>query len=108
MVQRRVTARFDDFDPEQQADETVAFTIDGVAYEVDLTAENAAEWRETVAPWVQVARRVPTKRPAARKRKRRPSGPSDADIRAWAVEAGVDVKPNGRVPRAVREAYAAR
>lgn len=33
------------------------------------------------------------------------AGPSNAEIRAWAAEAGVEVSPSGPIPKAVREQY---
>ena len=57
-MQRTITILVDDFDGESEAAETVGFALDGVAYEVDLTAEHAAELRELVGQYVAVGRRV--------------------------------------------------
>jgi len=105
-MRQRAWTLLDDFDGTPAA-ETVTFTIDGVTYEIDLSADNAAEWRETVAPWIAAARRVPqSRKPAARKPRRK--GPSPAAVRAWAAENGHDVKPSGKIPNAVLAAYDAR
>lgn len=47
----------DDIDG-SRADETVSFMLDGVAYEIDLSAANAARLREALADYVARARRL--------------------------------------------------
>lgn len=37
---------------------TVAFALEGVSYEIDLSAENATELRAEMQRWVEHARRV--------------------------------------------------
>ena len=49
---------FDDLDTDQPADETMPFVIDGEAYAVDLSADNAKAFREAVEPYRAVARRL--------------------------------------------------
>jgi pyruvate/2-oxoglutarate dehydrogenase complex dihydrolipoamide acyltransferase (E2) component len=44
---------------------------------------------------------------AARKRSRTERGPTSAAIRKWAREQGIEVSASGRVPREVRDQYAA-
>lgn len=58
MAQRTVTILVDDFDGETEAAETIPFALDGVTYEIDLAAANAATLRETLAPYIEVARRT--------------------------------------------------
>ncbi|WP_294981886.1 Lsr2 family protein, partial [uncultured Microbacterium sp.] len=38
--------------------ETVLFSLDGTAYEIDLTTDNAAALRDALAPYVAAARSV--------------------------------------------------
>ena len=83
------------------ADETVVFAIDGVNYEIDLSADNAAKLRDAVAPWVGHARRTGGRRVTGKKSK----VGSPNDIRAWAQEQGMQVSSRGRVPTEIREAY---
>jgi nucleoid-associated protein Lsr2 len=45
----------DDLDG-SEADATVRFGLDGVEYEIDLSAEHAEELRTTLAPFVGAAR----------------------------------------------------
>lgn len=93
-----------------EADETVTFALDGVAYEIDLTHTNAGKLRELLAPFTESGRkqsgRVSSAR-GVRGRAPRPVGgnPDTAKIRAWAKENGHDVNDRGRVPSTVREAY---
>jgi hypothetical protein len=86
------------------AEETVSFALDGKDYEIDLNAKNAGKLRDALAPYVGHARRAAGRR---RGRSSAGSGPSPADIRAWARDNGFNVPDRGRVSSEVREAYAA-
>lgn len=87
--------------------ETVLFSLDGVAYEIDLTADNAAALRESLATYVSAARPVSrtstANRPAAKRA--RGAQPDYTAIRAWAKDNGHQVSDRGRVPAAVLAAY---
>jgi len=95
------------------ADETVTFSLDGVAYEIDLTTENAAAMREALASYVGSARRVGGRRARARSgaagesggRSRSRRGGESAEIREWARSNGHQVSERGRISAEVREAY---
>lgn len=100
MARRTFVELVDDMDG-GTADETVSFGLDGVSYEIDLTAENAAELREALGVWAGKARRVGGRRIAGKSR----SGEDTAKIRAWAQEHGYSVGDRGRIPSDVRQAY---
>lgn len=105
MAQRTQVILVDDYDGEE-ADETVTFALDGVEYEIDLSAKNAEALREALAPWVGHARRIGGRR----RRGSKPvvltgGGGSTSEIRAWALEQGYDVSSRGRVSAEIREAY---
>ena len=102
MAQKVQVVLVDDVDG-GEATETVSFTVDGVGYEVDLSAENAAKFRSAVEPWISAGRRVSGRKSAARGR----AGSDAGKIRAWAKANGYDVSERGRVSAKVREAYAA-
>ncbi|MDR6868905.1 hypothetical protein J2Y69_003531 [Microbacterium resistens] len=92
--------------------ETVHFSLDGVAYEIDVTAEHAADLRAAFAPYTDAGRRaqrapgrVATRGSSAAKRPSR--NPETTLIRAWAAENGYTVSDRGRVPATVVEAYRA-
>ncbi|AZS44360.1 histone-like nucleoid-structuring protein Lsr2 [Microbacterium oleivorans] len=93
--------------------ETVLFSVDGTAYEIDLTHDNANALRETLAPYIDAARRV-SSRPAASRassssnssRKQKRAGQRDyAPIREWAAQNGYELSERGRVPAQVLDAY---
>src|SRR3954451_16982686 len=103
MAQRVQIILEDDYDG-GEADETVAFGLDGSDYEIDLSADNAGKLRDALAPWIANARRTGGRR--GRRNGRVAAGPGSAEIRAWAQENGMQVSARGRVPAEVREAYA--
>jgi len=104
MAQRINVILVDDLNG-KDADETVTFGLDGVAYEIDLAEANAAELRAALSTYIAAGRKVGGKR---RKASRAAvGGTSAADIRAWARDNGWDVPDRGRVAAEVREAYAA-
>lgn len=105
MAQRVHIVLEDDFDG-SQASETVSFALDGVSYEIDLSEDNAAKLRDDMAAWVGHARRVGGRRASStRKTGTAGGGTSANDIRAWALEQGMQVSSRGRVSAEVREAY---
>jgi len=90
--------------------DTVLFSLDGTAYEIDLSADHAAELRSALAPYVSAGRRVSGSGRAATSgsssRARRATSDRDYSvIRAWAKENGHEVSERGRVPATVLEAY---
>ncbi|MDZ8171985.1 histone-like nucleoid-structuring protein Lsr2 [Microbacterium xanthum] len=111
MARRIVHQLVDDLDGsvlEVGEGETVLFSLDGTAYEIDLTDQNAAAFREVLAPYVDAARRVSASRSSstAAPRRRKPSQ-DYAAVREWAKENGYQVSDRGRVPATVLEAYEA-
>jgi len=119
MARSVVVSLVDDLDG-SDADETVEFALDGVSYEIDLSADNAAELRDLLAPFVGHARRVggrkrrTTNGRAARSAAATPATPSKSDrqqnaaVRAWARENGYEISDRGRIPSEVIEAYQAK
>ncbi|MGW6263478.1 histone-like nucleoid-structuring protein Lsr2 [Streptomyces sp. NPDC055085] len=106
MAQKVQVLLVDDLDG-GQADETVAFALDGKTYEIDLTTANADKLRDLLNMYVKGGRRTGGRGASGRGRGRTTSdGNQDtAQIRAWAKENGHDVNERGRVPAAIREAY---
>lgn len=102
MAKKTVVTLVDDLDG-SEATETVTFALDGVTYEIDLSAENAAGFRAAVQPYVDAARR--TSRRTAR---RSSGGPATSkEMRAWAEQQGIAVPARGRIPAGVQEQYRA-
>ena len=118
MARRIVHQLVDDIDGtllEVGEGETVLFSLDGVAYEIDLTDENAAALRGALERYTKAARTVSSARATSRAasstgggRKRRRSGQQDySGVREWAKQNGYQVSERGRVPASVLEAYEA-
>ena len=57
MAQRVQIILEDDYDG-GVAEETVSFGLDGAEYEIDLSAKNAANLRDALAPWLGHARKT--------------------------------------------------
>lgn len=113
MARRIVHQLVDDLDGtvlEVGEGETVLFSLDGVAYEIDVTDDNAAALREALAPYIAAGRSISSARAASAGapsgRKRRRTGQQDySAIREWAKANGYQVSERGRVPASVLEAY---
>lgn len=108
MAQKVQVILVDDLD-QGQADETVAFGIDGSAYEIDLSSKNAAALRDSLARYVAAAHKIG--RSGARATGGRAKTTASADreqtqaIRAWARRNGHTVSDRGRIPASIVEAY---
>jgi hypothetical protein len=107
------TRLVDDVDG-SEAVETVRFALDGVTYEIDLSAVNASRLRGALAEFVKHARRT-----GGRKISGRPAVPTRPDrsgtevqqreenraAREWARANGFTVSAKGRIPDKVLVAY---
>lgn len=100
MAQRVQVVLVDDVDG-GEATETVSFSVDNVSYEIDLSADNAAQMRSDFQTWIDRGRRVSTKRATASRSRRSDS----AKVRAWAKSHGYEVSERGRISTEIREAY---
>ncbi|MFD3427303.1 histone-like nucleoid-structuring protein Lsr2 [Nocardia fluminea] len=113
MARKVIVSLIDDFDGTSEADQTVTFAIDGVAYEIDLSDTNATKLRETFDQWLPYARRIgrakiPTSRIAAKTPASAPTRRNDlTDIRTWASKNGHTVSTRGRISADVIAAYEA-
>lgn len=103
MARKTFVELIDDVDG-SKAEETVSFSLDGVAYEIDLSDQNAEKLREEIGNWTARARRVAGRR--IRGTGGATAGSSDsAKIRSWARENGREVSDRGRIPEELRQAY---
>lgn len=107
----------DDLDGSEAA-ESVAFALDGVAYEIDLSEENAEKLREALAGYVAGARRADGSRRGARAKiakpakagrgtRTAPDREQTAAIREWARANGHEVSERGRLSATVLAAFEA-
>ena len=114
MAQQVITSFVDDLDGGEAAG-TVSFGLEGKSYEIDLSEENAARLRDSLAEFVAAARKAPTARtPRMTSRSGGEGGNRTAAdreqiaaMRTWARDNGHEVAERGRVPKAVVEAYQA-
>jgi len=107
MTSRTIVQLEDDLDG-GEATQTLHFSFEGAAYEIDLSDKNADKLHRALDPYIEAARKVGGRRKsAARAKSSSNGGGSPADIREWAQEAGYEVSGRGRVSAAVREAYEA-
>ena len=106
MAQRIVVELTSDISGEV-ADETVSFTLDGVSYEIDLTADEIGALRTALEPYTSHARKV-GRAATPRKRSRAASATyNPSAVRAWAHAQGIQVSERGRVPKSVLDKYKA-
>lgn len=111
MAQKVSIVLIDDIDG-GEADETIGFALDGVAYEIDLNDVNADALRQALAPFIDSGRKVGRAgKPAI---KGNGSGLSKADrdaIREWSRSAAAKktgtepLGDRGRIPANVIEAW---
>jgi hypothetical protein len=122
MAQQVLVRLIDDLNPDEEADETLQFTVDGVTYEIDLSTPNAEAFRTSLSVYMNVARRIGGRR----KVHVRSTTGSDADsapgpangadrgglsrterdaLRHWAGENGFHVSARGRIAADVIAAW---
>jgi hypothetical protein len=110
VARETITRLIDDLDGGEAA-ETVAFGLDGLYYQIDLSAKNANRLRSALATYVEHGSRVSGRAAGGARRvaRRRAVAAADASqnqaIRAWAQRRGLEVAPRGRIRREVVEAY---
>lgn len=111
MARRIVHQLVDDIDGtllEVGEGETVHFSLNGVAYEVDLTNSHAEELREALAPYIKAGRRASAGAARSAAPRRRAARDSEvSEIREWAKTQGLKVSERGRIAADVMEAYRA-
>ena len=110
MARQTIVQLIDDLD-QGKADETVSFALDGVGYEIDLSAKNAAKMRDALANYVANARRstrsttVRSSSSGRRGRAARGDREQTQAIREWARRNNFKIGDKGRIPANILEAY---
>ena len=110
MATRTFVEYIDDLDGTAAGDiEPVEFGLDGVTYEIDLSAANAATLRAFMATYIEAARRPGRRRNSPIPGAIRPARSPDQTkaIREWALNNGYSVSLRGRVSAVVVAAYEA-
>ena len=109
MARRIVHQLVDDIDGsllEIGEGETVHFSLNGTAYEIDLTVAHAEELRDVLAPYIKAGRRAAAGGARTAAPRRRAARNSDTgEIREWAKVQGMKVSERGRISAEVLEAY---
>jgi hypothetical protein len=111
MARRIVHQLVDDIDGtllEVGEGETVHFSLNGVAYEIDLTNSHAEELRAALDPYIKAGRRASAGTARAAAPRRRAARDSEVgEIREWAKAQGLKVSERGRIAADVMDAYRA-
>jgi DNA polymerase/3'-5' exonuclease PolX len=93
-------------DGEVEGQETVQFSFDGAAYEIDVCSKHAKELREKIGQYADHSRKSSLAGGVRRRRSR--SGPGrerSGEIRAWAKQRGYKVSERGRIPATIIAEY---
>lgn len=101
------TVLVDDLDgtPLAPGASSTSFSINGVAYEIDLAPDNVEQLRAALAPFIAAGRRSGSA-PAKAARAAKGSDPARlAAIREWARANGHSVSDRGRIAGSIIEAY---
>ena len=106
MAQKVQTIYIDDIDGGEAAG-TVRFGLDGVGYEIDLSAENTKELHTALGTYIDHARKVGGTSRRAPRGRRSASAIDTTAVRTWAREQGIDIKDRGRVPADIVAKYQA-
>ncbi|MEU8071241.1 MULTISPECIES: Lsr2 family protein [unclassified Micromonospora] len=112
MARKVITVLTDDLDG-GKADRTVEFSLDGVAYTIDVSDENAGVLRKALDPYISAGRRISRGGTEVTRGARRATRPSTSGmdreqnraIREWAAKNGFEISERGRIPVSVVEAY---
>ncbi|KXK63858.1 nucleoid-associated protein Lsr2 [Micromonospora rosaria] len=116
MAKQIIQKLIDDLDG-GDADETVRFALDGVQYEIDLSAAHAQQLRDAFAPYTAHGTKVGrggivsgrAARSAAAPAGARGRATSDREqnkaIRDWAKKSGRDISDRGRIPQEIVDEY---
>jgi Lsr2 len=96
----------DDLDGSEGA-ETVAFGLDGVNFDIDLSAANRSKFEQAMAPFIAAARRSTRRSPRRSDTRQGTSRVDRSVVRAWAKEAGLKVSERGRISAEIMQQYEA-
>ncbi len=111
MAQRTIVELVDDLTGEairEGEGQTVAFTFQGVSYEIDLSDASIAELTEAITPYIESGRRIGGRRSRSRTVAPVKDEPLDTKtVRAWAEANGIEVSSRGRLSADVIEQYRA-
>ncbi|WZH35751.1 MAG: Lsr2 family protein [Microbacterium enclense] len=107
MAKKHITQLIDDLDGSVLEDgATINFSIEGRAYEIDLSQKNVKKLREAIEPFAAAARPVGSLSSGRRASRGRSTSTRDlADVRSWAEKNGHAINSRGRISTNVLAAY---
>ncbi|MFC9841376.1 Lsr2 family protein [Rhodococcus sp. NPDC127530] len=118
MARQIVVEHVDDIDGTAIAEgkgETITFSVNGIDYEIDLSARNAREFHKKLDHYIDYATKTGGRKnrsagtlTSSGEVKRKPVRRDRDHVRAvreWAQEQGYDIGVRGRIPTAIAEAY---
>lgn len=94
----------DDLDGTPDA-ETVAFSVEGQSYEIDLSQKNLARLQKSLQPFMEAGRKTALRK--AVRSGRTAVRVDRAAVRAWASAQGLQVSERGRISAEVMTKYEA-
>jgi Lsr2 len=111
VAKRTIHMLIDDLDG-GTADETITFSIDGIQYQIDLSAKNATKMRKALARYIDAGTRIGRSprdpaRPTAGGRRAPATVDRDQNrtIRQWAHSKRIDVSDRGRIKQEIVDRY---
>lgn len=109
MAQKVVREFIDDIDG-SPAERTFTFAVDGTAYEIDLSSENIAEFKDAIGGFIESARKVKATINGQRQRGASTADPRERrerlnEVREWARKNGYSVSDRGRLSAEVLAAF---
>ena len=87
----------DDLDG-SEADEQVEFALDGKSYEIDLSSANVKRLRAALDPFINAARRAPSRRSGSSVARPTSDREQNQAVREWALGQGMKISERGRIP----------
>ena len=110
MAQKVSVETVDDLDGSVTGDVTsVTFGLDGIQYDIDLSAANADQLREILARFIVKARRTGGRRKPGTGGTAATLAAVDREksqaIRSWAAVTGYQISSRGRIPHTIVDAY---
>ncbi|HXT45877.1 MAG TPA: Lsr2 family protein [Pseudonocardiaceae bacterium] len=108
MAQKVIREFVDDIDG-SLAERTLSFAVDGVSYEIDLSAQHIAEFKSAIGGFIESARKVKGGSGSRARSAGHGSGGQSREqtraVREWARQHGHNVSERGRIPASIRQAF---
>lgn len=111
MAQKVITEFIDDIDG-SAAERTFTFAVDGTNYEIDLSADNIAEFNSAIGGFIESARKIKGSKNSDGRRARsaeaeggRQSRKQTQAVREWARQHGHNISNRGRIPASIQQAF---